>query len=136
MKIVLCTGTFDMLHAGHIAYLEQAARLGRVVVVVARDETVLEERGRRPVVAEADRLNMIQHIDIVDDARLGNVGDKLTVVEELKPDIICLGYDQRMNVKKLEKELLNRGLQIEVRRMKPFQKKRYKSSVLKEEGIE
>ena len=94
---VLCCGTFDFLHPGHISFLQQAARLGdELWVVVARDENVSRLKGRRPVHDEGERLAQVARLDWVDRARLGNPGpDFLRVVEEIRPDLIALGYDQK-----------------------------------------
>ena len=132
MKTVLAMGTFDMLHPGHLHYLEEAKKHGdRLVVVVARDETAAKERKQKPVVHEKDRLRLVQQLRVVDKAVLGNVGDKLAIVEKVKPDVICLGYDQHINAQELEKELLKRGLQINVVRLTAFKENLYKSSILK-----
>jgi FAD synthetase len=136
MKTVMAMGTFDMLHPGHLSYLEEAKKHGdHLVVVVARDKTVEKERGRTPVVEEKDRLRLVQQLRVVDEAMLGNVGDKLVVVEQVKPDVICLGYDQKVDQKALEKELLKRGLHIKVIRIGPYKEKVYKSSILKQKGF-
>ncbi len=134
--IVMAMGTFDMLHPGHVHYLQQAKNYGDyLIVVVARDKTVEKERGRAPVVDEKDRLTMVQSLSIVDKAVLGNVADKLKIVEEKKPAVICLGYDQRVDEEKLREELKRRGLNIEIKRMKGYKEKQYKSSILKERGM-
>src|SRR3990172_4966338 len=105
----MAMGTFDFLHPGHLNYLRQAKKFGdRLVVVVARDTTVKKEKGRKPVVNEKDRLQLVQQLRIVDNAVLGNVGDRLKIVEKVKPDVICLGYDQRVDGKKLKNELEKR----------------------------
>ena len=133
---VMAMGTFDMLHPGHLHYLKEARKCGDyLVVVVARDQTVEKERGRRPVVDEKDRLEMVKAVTLVDEAVLGNIGDKLKVVEQCKPDIICLGYDQRVDADKLKEELESRGLDVEIRRMKGYKAGKYKSSILKERGM-
>lgn len=134
---VLAMGTFDGLHPGHLAYLERAKKLGdHLIVVVARDKTVAREKGRKPLVYEKDRLRMVEHLDFVDKVVLGNLGDKLLIVEQIKPDVICLGYDHRITVGHLQKELARRGLRgIVVRRVRAYKNKKYKSQLLKLRGI-
>ncbi len=94
---VLCCGTFDFLHPGHLYFLKQASRLGsELYVVVARDENVNKIKGRYPSHKEVERLEKIEELDFVDDARLGYPGmNFLKVVNEINPDIIALGYDQK-----------------------------------------
>ena len=99
MKKVMATGTFDLLHPGHGIYLNEAKKLGgedaKLYVVIARDSTV-EKRKRYPIVGEQQRLELIKMIKGVDEAYLGNEnGDFLKIVEEINPDIIAIGADQR-----------------------------------------
>ncbi len=134
MKKVMAMGTFDVLHAGHLAYLAQAKRQGdELIVVVARDATVERERGRKPLHDERERLRAVQRVELVDEAVLGNAGDKLAIVEQIMPDAICLGYDQAVDEHALRQALRERGLgQVRILRMRPFKPERYKSSILKE----
>ena len=94
---VLCCGTFDFLHPGHLYFLKQASDFGNeLYVVVARDENVNKIKGRYPSYKEVDRLEKVKGLDYVDDARLGYPGmNFLKVVKEINPDIIALGYDQK-----------------------------------------
>jgi len=96
-KRVLCCGTFDNLHPGHIAYLEQAAKLGsELYVVVAMDENVKRIKGRYPDQNEELRKTYLDQVPLVNHVYLGYPGrDFLKIVEEIKPDIIALGYDQK-----------------------------------------
>ncbi len=136
MKKVLAMGTFDFLHPGHLNYLKQAKKHGKLIVVVARDVNVKRERGKMLWVNEKDRLRLVGELKFVDIAVLGNIGDKLKIVEKIKPDVICLGYDQNVNIGKLKKELERRGLKrIKIKRMKGYKAKRYKSSKIKKWGV-
>lgn len=133
MKRVLAMGTFDGVHPGHVNYLEQAKKCGDyLIVVVARDGTVEEEKGKRPVLNEEERLEEVKNVGVVDEAVLGNIGDKLKIVEETKPDVICLGYDQKVDAEKLREELMRRGLEgVVIKRMKSHYPEKYKSSLLR-----
>ena len=94
---VLCCGTFDLLHLGHESFLAQAAGLGaELIVVVARDENVQRLKGRKPSQGEDERRAAVEKLELVTEARLGNRGEHfLRVVDEVNPDVIALGYDQR-----------------------------------------
>lgn len=94
---VLGCGTFDLLHPGHISFLQQAAELAdELWVVVARDENVERIKGRPPSQSEDDRLAAVRSLDSVGHAQLGLPGrDFLRVVEQIAPSVIALGYDQR-----------------------------------------
>jgi len=110
MVKVMATGTFDLLHMGHIYYLKEAKKLGdKLVVVVARDSTVRKLK-HEPITPEEMRLNIIKELKIVDEAVLGHKDDMYATVKEIKPDIIALGYDQVHDEKKIEQELKKRKL--------------------------
>lgn len=124
MKKVMATGTFDLLHPGHGIYLNEAKKLGgkdaELYVVIARDSTV-EKRKRYPIVGEQQRLELIKMIKGVDEAYLGNEnGDFLKIVEEINPDIIAIGADQRHDITKLQKAINKRGLKAKVERVKTY----------------
>lgn len=96
-KRVLCCGTFDHLHPGHLSFLQQAAALGtELVVVVARDENVKRLKGRYPDHGEEERRSRVAALQLASQVRLGYPGgDFLKIVAEIQPDIIALGYDQK-----------------------------------------
>ena len=87
-------------------------------VVVARDSSVKHFKNREALLPEQYRLQMIQSLEVVDHALLGNEGvDKVKIIEEINPDIVALGYDQWMSSEKLQIELLDRGLNTQVYRL-------------------
>jgi len=120
VKKVMATGAFDILHLGHIFYLKEAKKHGDVlVVVVARDETVRKLK-HEPVTPEDIRLKLIKELRIVDEAYLGRTDDMYAIVEEIKPDVIALGYDQIHDEKVLEAELKKRGLKTRIIRLSRY----------------
>jgi FAD synthetase len=132
MKTVLCFGTFDILHPGHLFFLREAKKLGRnLTVVVARDSTVKEVKGEFPANSEAYRLDRVAELEFVDKALLGSTGNKLEVVWKIKPDVVCLGYDQQSFTEHLKEELGKRDLKVLVVRLPAYKEDRYKSSKLK-----
>jgi FAD synthetase len=109
LTLVVATGVFDILHPGHVFYLERSRALGdELAVVVARDVNVRNKPG--PIVPEAQRLRMVSALRVVDRAMLGSKTDIFESIQKLKPDIITLGYDQRFDPAALESELSRRGL--------------------------
>lgn len=131
MKRVVATGTFDILHEGHIHFLREAKKLGDWLgVVVARDSTVLHVKGHTPIKNEQERRMDVETLGIADVVVLGYPDDKYQILEELEPDIIALGYDQKAFTDKLEEELKNRGLASKVVRISPFHPETFKSSLL------
>jgi FAD synthetase len=120
MTRVMATGVFDILHTGHLRYLEEAKRLGdELIVVVATDATVRRQK-HEPITPEKMRLELVQALKPVDHAFLGREGDMFDIVREVSPDIIVLGYDQAFDQNKLEAELAKRGLKARVVRLSKY----------------
>jgi FAD synthetase len=120
MTRVMATGVFDILHSGHLRYLQEAKRLGdELVVIVATDATVRKEK-HEPITPESMRLELVQALKPVDRALLGREGDMFEIVKEVSPDVIVLGYDQAFDQKKLEQELAKRGLKAKVVRLSRY----------------
>ena len=120
MVKVMATGTFDLLHMGHVYFLKEAKKLGdKLVVVVATDSTVRRLK-HEPINPETTRLNLIKQLKIVDEAYLGHENDIYEIVEEIKPDIIALGYDQIHNEKDIQSELKKRKLKCKVVRLSEY----------------
>ena len=99
-KTVLATGVFDLLHLGHLRFLEESKQQGgpksKLVVVVARDKTVRRRKGRGPIYPEDQRRELVGALRVVDRAILGHEEfDLLGILREVKPDIVCVGYDQK-----------------------------------------
>ena len=134
MARILVFGTFDLLHRGHEFFLGEAKKLGsELVVVVARDESVLEIKGREPVHSEQQRLAAVQQLSFVDKAVLGNkISKRYEIVRELKPDIIALGYDQKPSEAELRGTLEKMELHPAIVRVPAFNEKEFKSSKLRE----
>ena len=134
IKKVLVFGTFDLLHPGHIQLFKEAKKQGDyLTVVVSRDKTVKQIKGQEPKYNEDERLAHVSEIGMVDQAILGSEEDKYDVIEEVNPDVICLGYDQKSFTEELEKEIARRGLDIKIIRLKAYHEEKYKSSKLKTE---
>lgn len=110
MVRVMATGTFDLLHTGHIYFLKEAKKLGdELVVVVACDKTVRKLK-HEPVTPENLRVDLIKELRMVDHAVIGKEDDMYKIVVELNPDIIALGYDQIHDTDTLKKELHKRDM--------------------------
>ena len=132
MKKVMCAGTFDIIHPGHLYYLSEAKKYGdKLIVVVARDDTSKAFKGKSPIHSERERLEAVRMLKIVDEAVLGKHGDIFNIIEEIKPDVICLGYDQKVQKQQLEDELKKRGIKADVVRIDAYMPNLYKSSKLR-----
>lgn len=133
---VLVFGTFDLLHAGHLSFFRQARKLGHeLYVVVSRDKNTEKLKGRKPVQNELTRLNAISKLPFVSKALLGQIelDHRYKLITELKPNIIALGYDQFLLTTNLHEDLKNIGLDIELKRLKPYHADRYKSTIIRNE---
>lgn len=129
---VVVFGTFDIVHPGHMSFLRQAKSFGNeLIVVIARDETVNKVKGRKTVFSEIERLKKIKGLPYVDNAVLGSLKDKYSIIKRLDPDIIALGYDQKFFIDNLKEELTKRNVNAKIVRLKPYKKKLYKSSILR-----
>ena len=132
MKKVMCAGTFDIIHPGHLYYLSEAKKYGdKLIVVVARDTTSETFKKKKPMHNEKERLEAVRMLKIVDEAVLGRHGNIFDIIKEIKPDVICLGYDQNVQKQQLEDELDKRGIKAEVIRISGYMPNLYKSSKLK-----
>ena len=98
-KVVLASGVFDLLHLGHVRFLEDAKKAGganaKLVVIIAKDSTVERIKGRKPIMSEDQRLALVESLRVVDEAIMGYEGlDIGEVIYKIKPDVIALGWDQ------------------------------------------
>ena len=111
MKRVMAVGVFDLLHAGHLHYMEQAKALGdHLTVVVAHDDTV-RKRKHEPVTGQDLRLRMVQGLKPVDAAVIGNPPDVpiFDILPTINPDVIALGYDQEHAEDRIRAKLTELG---------------------------
>lgn len=122
----MASGTFDLIHYGHVRYLEEAKKRGgensKLVVLVARDRTVEKLKGRRPILPEDQRRAIVEALKPVDEAILGlHEADAETVIEEVGPDMIALGYDQSSELEAQIRQAIERhGWKIDVFRIGRF----------------
>ncbi len=124
--IVLASGVFDLLHLGHVKFLEEAKRAGGenawLLVIVARDSTVEEMKSRKPVMPENQRRTLVESLKVVDEAVLGlenfEIGE---VIERVHPDIIALGYDQTDMESRVRQYVEKGKLNVKVVRIGKFE---------------
>jgi len=111
MQRVMAVGVFDLLHAGHLHYLEEAKKLGEhLTVVIAHDDTV-RKRKHEPVTNHDLRCRMVAGLKPVNDALIGNPPNQpmYDILDIVKPDIIALGYDQEHAEVRIKNDLNERG---------------------------
>jgi FAD synthetase len=116
MRRIVATGTFDLLHPGHLFYLAESKKLGdELHVIVARDANVRHKP--RPIIPEEQRLAMVEALKPVDHARLGDQTDMFAPIREIDPDVITLGFNQFFKEEDLERALREHGLRASVVRI-------------------
>lgn len=133
-KVVLASGTFDLLHLGHVKYLEEAKKAGgknaKLVVIVARDKTVEKRKGGKPIMPEEHRRALVESLKVVDEAVLGyEEFDIGAVIEELKPDVIAVGYDQAGIEEQVRRAVAQKNLPVQVVKIGKFGKDELNSSL-------
>lgn len=94
-KVVFTNGVFDLLHAGHVAYLKKARSLGDVLVVAVNDDaSVRRFKGPpRPLVPAMERAETLCALSCVDAVVLFSEDDPLRVIQLLEPDVLVKGGD-------------------------------------------
>jgi len=132
-KVVLASGTFDLLHLGHVRFLEEAKKAGgkdaELVVIVARDSTVKARKGKKPVMPEDQRRALVESLKVVDEAILGLEDFSIDkVIEKIKPDVIAVGHDQDGIEREVQKAIEKENLSIEVAKIGRFGKRELDSS--------
>lgn len=130
---VMVFGTFDNLHPGHLDYFRQACTFGdEIIVIVARDKNVLTIKGHAPQENEKKRLRKVKLAlaEISDQGKvvLGNLRNRWLVIEKYCPNVICLGYDQKVDLDALKSEINKSRLFCEIKRLTAYRPDKYKSS--------
>jgi FAD synthetase len=124
-KIVLASGVFDLLHLGHVRFLEEAKKAGgpnaELVVIIARDSTVNSRKSEKPIMPENQRCALVASLKVVDEAILGyekfDIGN---VVEKISPDIVAFGHDQLGMERTVREYVKQHGLKIRIVRIGKF----------------
>ncbi len=94
-KVVLTNGCFDLLHPGHVRYLEEARSLGDVLIVALNsDRSVRELKGpRRPILNQDERAEVISALGCVDFVVIFDDPTPRRIISALLPDILVKGGD-------------------------------------------
>lgn len=132
-KLVVASGVFDLLHYGHVKYLEEAKKIGgedaKLIVIVARDSTVRRLKGKNPIISEDQRRALVEALKPVDIALLGYEDLSFEkAIEKVMPDIIAVGYDQDYIWNELQSIVKERKLGVKVVRIEKFGSEELNSS--------
>jgi len=120
MVKVMATGTFDILHMGHIYYLKEAKKLGDTLAVVVATDSTVRKLKHEPINSQEIRLSIIKELKIVDEAHIGYEDDIYEIVKEIRPDIIALGFDQIHNEDEIKTQLKKRKINAKIVRLNEF----------------
>ena len=132
-KIVLASGTFDLLHLGHVRFLEEAKKAGgknaELIVIVARDSTVKARKGKKPIMPEDQRRALVESLKVVDEAILGWEDFNISkVIDRINPNVIAVGHDQDGIEQEVQKAIKEEKVCIEVAKIGRFGKRELDSS--------
>ena len=93
-KVVFTNGCFDLIHIGHLRYLESAKKLGDVLVVALNtDLSVSRIKPGRPITPESQRAEVVSHLDMVDYVTLFREDTPYELIRFLRPDVLVKGGD-------------------------------------------
>jgi len=116
-KKVFVSGCFDMLHSGHVAFLQEAAGYGDLYIGLGSDKTLKELKGREPINSEDERAYMLSALACVKKVIINKGSgllDFLVTIKEVKPDILIVNEDGHTP----DKEKLCREMGIEYKVLK------------------
>ena len=120
-KKVFVSGCFDLLHSGHVAFLENANQFGDVYVCIGSDSTIKEIKGRYPVISQKERKYILESIKFVKECRINTGKGSIDFMEELidiSPDIFIVNEDGNSSTKL---ELCNdMGIEYKIFKRTPF----------------
>lgn len=126
-KIVLVGGCFDVLHLGHVIFLEKAKKLGdRLVVLLESDENIKKDKGNnRPINNQEIRAKMLASLKMVDQViklpEMKTDDEYLALIKKIKPKVIAVTSDDKRISQKKEQARLVGAKVIEVTPLVPYQ---------------
>lgn len=132
-RVVLASGTFDLLHLGHVKFLEEAKKAGgknaELIVIVARDNTVMDRKRKKTIMPEDQRRALVESLKVVDEAILGWEDFSIDkVIEKINPDVIAVGHDQDGIEREVMKAIKEKKINIELAKIGRFGKRELDSS--------
>jgi rfaE bifunctional protein nucleotidyltransferase chain/domain len=115
-QVVLANGCFDMLHVGHVRYLEAARDLGKVLVVAINSDTSVRKlKGPgRPILALKDRVALVSALECVDYVVVFEETDVSEVISTLQPDVHAKGTDYTEETVPEREQVLAYGGQVRI----------------------
>lgn len=132
-KLVMIFGVFDGLHDGHVSFLKQARELGdHLIVVVARDESVMRLKKHAPQFILSDRMEALLEMELAHHVVEGDDTEGgWEIVLKHRPKIIALGYDQNKMAEHLARAVSSFPFECDIVMLKPHRPEELHSSILK-----
>jgi glycerol-3-phosphate cytidylyltransferase len=115
MKVGYAPGAYDLFHVGHLNLLRHAkANCDVLVAGVVADEVLSVTKGRLPVIPLDERVEIVRHIDLVDDVFVETQPDKLVTWQDVRFDVLFKGDDWRGTAKgnRLEADFAKVGVEV------------------------
>lgn len=131
---VVIFGVFDGIHEGHLAFIKEAKSQGeKLIAIVARDSVVLRLKGHLPLYDESSRVKSLLETGCIDQAVLGDDSEgEYSVLKEIKPDLIYLGYDQKFLHEDISRAIKNNLLpKMEIMHGNPYKPDIFHTSLLR-----
>jgi len=126
-EVVLVGGCFDILHLGHVTFLEEAKKMGKkLVILLESDETIKKLKGEnRPINRQIDRAEMLTKLKMVDYVvmlpELKDNQDYTDLIKKINPKIIAVsGGDEKIELKKQEAKIVGAKLVEVIKRIKQY----------------
>jgi len=126
-EIVLVGGCFDILHLGHTTFLEEAKKMGKILVILLEsDETIKKLKGEnRPINRQIDRAEMLTKLKMVDYVvmlpELKDNQDYVDLIKKISPKIIATsGNDEKIELKKQESKIVGAKLVEVIKRIPKY----------------
>lgn len=112
--VVFTNGCFDILHIGHVRYLNEARSLGsKLVVAINSDDSVKRLKGKdRPIFSQEHRKEMLLNLKSVDEVHIFEEDTPLETINQLRPDVLVKGGDYSLETIVGAKEVLSWGGQV------------------------
>ncbi len=125
---VMCFGTFDIFHPGHVFYLTEAQKFAHeMTIIIARDTRVISGKWKHPLHNEEERLKSVKKAFPAAQVILGDKHDIFAHIRTLHPDLLAFGYDQKVPLKKIHELFPS----LEIVRICGHETEKWKSSLLR-----
>ena len=130
MTKVLVAGIFDIFHMGHLYFFKQAKKFGNELIVIIASDEIAKQNGKRPVHNQNERAEIVKNLKIVNKVVFGDKKDIIKTIKKIKPNILCIGYDQKLP-EKIEEYCKKNEILIK-KIEKKYNEKNCKSSIIKQ----